>query len=637
LSPAVPNLSRVRFGPFELDPATGRLFKSGIPLKLQPQPFRVLLLLASRPGEVVSREEIQRHLWGESTFVDFEHGINFSINQIRAALCDNADKPRYIETLPRIGYRFVAAMEQADLKAEPKDDKQDIPVEPGLADAALEAEGRESGGERRNHRPLMWVATAAGVILLLVLAKFAPSPEKASARSTTMAILPFQNSTEDKQLDFLRVALSDEVATALSYTSSVSIRPSAISSKYIGREVDLQRAGQEMRVANIVTGHYLKEGDQLRVIVEVVDVENNRVIWRDAVASATPDMIGMREAINNRIRLGLLPALGITPGSDTMTHPHNEMAYDAYLRTISLSHDPVVNREAIALLESAVTADPDFAPAWEALGMRYNYEVAYANGGREMTQRSDAAFSRALALDPNRVVAAGQLITSWVERRESNKAYAFALKLAGAHPDSAQAHFVLSYIYRYAGKLDLSGRECDTAIALDPGNYSLRSCAWTFMELGKTERARDFLRLDAGSDWAAYGMATALIDEGKLDEAREVVRKISVNPHHFRDLLGACLKLQPVSDLDRFAREAQRNLGTAIDPEAWYYQGAILAFCGKPQEATRLLAGAIAANYCALTALQTDPLLKKLRGTNSHTELLSLAAKCQERFVAESN
>lgn len=110
----VPDSPRVRFGPFELDPSARRLLKSGIPLKLQPQPFHVLLLLTSCPGKVVSREEIRRHLWDDSTFVDFEHGINFSINQIRAALCDNAEKPRYIETLPRVGYRFIGTLELLD-------------------------------------------------------------------------------------------------------------------------------------------------------------------------------------------------------------------------------------------------------------------------------------------------------------------------------------------------------------------------------------------------------------------------------------------------------------------------------------------------------------------------------------------
>ena len=103
----VPDSPHVRFGPYELDPSAGRLLKEGIPLKLQPQPFRILLLLTSRPGQVVTREEIRRHLWGDSTFVDFERGINFSINQIRTVLCDDAEKPRYIETLPRVGYRFI--------------------------------------------------------------------------------------------------------------------------------------------------------------------------------------------------------------------------------------------------------------------------------------------------------------------------------------------------------------------------------------------------------------------------------------------------------------------------------------------------------------------------------------------------
>jgi DNA-binding winged helix-turn-helix (wHTH) protein len=107
----VPESPRVRFGPYELDRSAGRLLKEGIPLKLQPQPFRVLLLLTSRPGQVVTREEIQRHLWGDSTFVDFERGINFSINQIRAVLRDHADKPRFVETLPRLGYRFIGVLE----------------------------------------------------------------------------------------------------------------------------------------------------------------------------------------------------------------------------------------------------------------------------------------------------------------------------------------------------------------------------------------------------------------------------------------------------------------------------------------------------------------------------------------------
>jgi DNA-binding winged helix-turn-helix (wHTH) protein len=112
------------FGPFELDAAAGELRKTGILIKLQPQPLRVLLLLAERAGTLVTREEIQRCLWSESTFVDFEHGINFSINQIRGALADDAEKPRYIETLPRRGYRFIANVEPIQARVKPKSSAQ---------------------------------------------------------------------------------------------------------------------------------------------------------------------------------------------------------------------------------------------------------------------------------------------------------------------------------------------------------------------------------------------------------------------------------------------------------------------------------------------------------------------------------
>ncbi len=108
MAPSPPALRTTRFGVFEVDRSASRLLKRGKTVKLAPQPFKVLLMLVDRPGQVISRAEIQRHLWGESTFVDFERGINFSINQIRAALCDDAEKPRYIETLPKLGYRFVA-------------------------------------------------------------------------------------------------------------------------------------------------------------------------------------------------------------------------------------------------------------------------------------------------------------------------------------------------------------------------------------------------------------------------------------------------------------------------------------------------------------------------------------------------
>ena len=162
-----------------------------------------------------------------------------------------------------------------------------------------------------------------------------------------------------------------------------------------------------------------------------------------------------------------------------------------------------------------------------------------------MFQRSNEAYERALALDPNLSIAAGQLIANRVERGELGKAYQAAEALVKQRPESAQAHFTLSYVYRYAGMLEQSTRECNAALAIDPGNYTFRSCAWAFMELGETARAKDFVRLDAGSEWAAYVTPSILLREGKIAEAKEAVKQMATAPRYHRDLLEACLLNRP--------------------------------------------------------------------------------------------
>ena len=191
-------------------------------------------------------------------------------------------------------------------------------------------------------------------------------------------------------------------------------------------------------------------------------------------------------------------------------------------------------------------------------------------------------------------------------------------------------------MYRYAGMLERSANECNTALALDPGNYAFRSCAWGFMELGKTERARDFIRLDAGSEWEAYVVPSLLLREGKIPEAREAVKRMPTKPRYHRDQLEACLQMRPASELDRLAREAETGVPTEPDPETWYYQGAIYAFCGKKQAALHLLQIAVEANYCAHENLLSDPLLSKLRTDTAFERLLTAASACQQAVLADT-
>jgi eukaryotic-like serine/threonine-protein kinase len=458
------------------------------------------------------------------------------------------------------------------------------------------------------------------------------------APKNTIAVLPLQNMNGDISVEFLRFALADEIANTLTYTRTLDVRPSAMTRKFVGNDVDPQTAGKEVHVANILTGHFLKQGDRLLITLEAIQVEGNKLLWQANMTAPAQDLIAVQSQIAAQMRQGLLPALGAAGGFlETGTRPKSAEAYDLYLHSLALPHDAGPNKDAIAVLEHVVEVDPAYAPAWEQLCVRSYYDADYSDGGEPMYQRSNQACGRAVELDPNRIVAAGQLINNSVERGELGKAYVAAQALVKRRPESPQAHFTMGYVYRYAGMLQPSADECNTALALDPGNYTFRSCAWAFMELGKTDRAADFIRLDAGSEWAAYAMPSLLLRQGKTAEAREAVKRMPTTPRYHRDLLEACLELRPVAELDRMAQEAESSLPTEPDPETWYYQGALFAYCGKKQAALHLLQSAVEQNYCAHENLLADPLLAKLRTETAFDKVLTAAGKCQELVRAAAN
>jgi hypothetical protein len=287
------------------------------------------------------------------------------------------------------------------------------------------------------------------------------------------------------------------------------------------------------------------------------------------------------------------------------------------------------------MLERAVGIDPSYAPAWEALALRYYFDASYGDGGEQMLKRSDSAFERAIALDPNLPSATAELITNRVDEGELANAYTEATALVKRRPQSAIAHFVLGYVLRYAGLLEDAARECDTALTLDRGNYQFRSCAVVFMLLNRQPRAMEFVRLDAGSEWAARSTAYILLRQGKVPEARQSIQNASGNVLTGREQLQACLEPTKAHDPEKIVHETETALLADADAEPRYLVGTTLAYCGQNDAALRLMKSAIEQNYCAYTALQIDPLLVKLRGTPEFSGLLSEAKQCQNRFLAQ--
>jgi len=457
------------------------------------------------------------------------------------------------------------------------------------------------------------------------------------ASKNAIAVLPLQNLNGDFSVDYLRFALADEIANTLTYSRTLDVRPSAVTRKYVNADLDPQQVGRDLHVGTVLTGHFQKQGNHLLVTLEAIETGTERLVWQTNLTGSTQDLIGVQQQLANQVRQGLLPMLGAAGGFlETSTRPNNQEAYDLYLRSVALSHDAAPNREAIKSLERVVELDPNYAPAWGEVGQRYYYDATYSNGGEQMFQHSNAALERALALDPNLIAAASQLIVNRVDRSELGKAYEAAAALAKRRPENAQAHFTLGYVQRYAGMLEEATRQCDTALTLAPGNYQFRSCAWAFMELGRFDRARDFIQLDAGSEWANYITPSLLLREGRVTEAREAVKRMSNSPHYHRDLMEACVGLRPPSELDRMAHDAETSQPSDPDPELSYYQGALFAYCGKKDAAFHMLKTAIELNYCAYSNLLSDPLLRGLHSDRQFDELLTAAHACQQAVQTPS-
>jgi serine/threonine protein kinase len=492
--------------------------------------------------------------------------------------------------------------------------------------------------QSRSYSRIAAVLAAALAVAAIIfwIVKQRTSPVVVTASQRTVAVLPLQNLGSDKDVNYLRLALADEIATSLSYVRSLTIRPFATTSKYDSPTIDLQEAGRAMHVTDVVTGHYMKQGDQIQITLEAVDIADNRTVWRDTMTVPAPDLISMRSQITAKVRQGLVPALGAgTDSQETGTHPKNEEAYDLYLRSIALPHDPVPNKDAIAMLERAVGLDPTYAPAWGYLGVRYHYDGAYSNGGDAMLKRSDAALERAISLDPNYIVAIAWLITNRVEQGQLAKAYQDAKALVERHPENAVARFSLAYVLRYGGAMEESAHECDAALALDAGNYMLRSCAFTFDQLANYARAMDFLQLDAGSVWASSNLIRHYLRDGKIAQAQEVTDKLKGTPASGYQMMSACLKNPSSPDVASSAREAVAIRLADPDPEPRYIVAGDLLYCGQKDLAVQLLKSAVAGHYCAYPGLQNDSIWAKLRGTPEFAEVFAAAKQCQADFLTE--
>jgi TolB-like protein/DNA-binding winged helix-turn-helix (wHTH) protein/Tfp pilus assembly protein PilF len=402
----------VRFGVFELDLRAGELRKKGIKVRLQGQPYMLLVTLLKEPGEVVTREQLRRALWPEDTFVDFDHSLGTAINKLREVLGDSAANPRFVETLHRRGYRFIAPVVAVG-------ENQDAPVV-SEDPPAIQAPAAGEAGDRDAVR--VPAATAAGVrwrwslrskmsvFALLLLASgtvvaLIVFSGRASTPIRSLAVLPLENLSGEASQDYFSDGMTDELTTELGQLSELRVISRTSAMTYKGAHRSLPKIGQELNVDAVVEGTVLRSGKQVRITVQLIRASTDKQLWGRSYEVELRDILSVQKevarSIVEEIRIELTPHEQAVLKNVNRVNPE---AYEAYLKGRFFWNKRTADglKKAIDNFNDAVEKDPNYAPAYAGLADAYALAGDWQYGvlaPKEAYPKAKAAATQALALD----------------------------------------------------------------------------------------------------------------------------------------------------------------------------------------------------------------------------------------------
>jgi TolB-like protein/DNA-binding winged helix-turn-helix (wHTH) protein/Flp pilus assembly protein TadD len=398
--------ARIRFGVFELDLRAGELRKHGLRVRLQEQPFQTLALLLEHPGEVVTREELQKKLWPKDTFVDFDHGLNKAVSKIREALGDSAESPRFIETVARRGYRFLAEVKPADA-ARVQSPELAIPphLEPGSDDRADLVGKSEKSKERRP--TLAWRISA--FVLLLLAAPLAAwklhSWNRPSPVIRSLAVLPLESLSNDASQDYFADGMTDELISDLGQISALRVISRTSVMVYKHARKPLPQIARELNVDAVVEGTVLRSGDQVRITAQLIEASSDKHLWSESYEGELRDTLALQtqvaRAIADQIRINLNPQEQAALKTVKVVNPE---AYESYLKGRYFWNKRTADglKVALAYFNQALEEDSKYAQAYSGLADTYallgDWQYAVMTP-KEAFPKAKAAAIKALELD----------------------------------------------------------------------------------------------------------------------------------------------------------------------------------------------------------------------------------------------
>jgi TolB-like protein/DNA-binding winged helix-turn-helix (wHTH) protein len=528
-------MRRARFGPFEADLRSGELRKHGLKIKLQDQPFQVLALLIQRPGEIISRQELRQRLWPADTFVDFDVGLNNAIKRLRAALSDEAGTPRYVETLPRRGYRLIVPVESLETH-------QGAPDQGSVASAngqqAAEPTFPDRTSPPADPKPPFprWrtVAVVAAAVLAILAAGWWWGFRQGNG-DYKIAVLPFKNLNPEPGSDYFSDGLTDEIINNLSEIDGLEVKSQTSSFFFKDKPRNIHEVGAQLGATLVLEGSVLRSGDKLRINARLVRVSDDHPLWSNSFDRELKDVFSIQDEISRSI----VNELRLKLQRGQRRYNTNLQAYDLYLKAQSLTRNQGLPEgrdnliAGIGVFEQVIADDPAFAPAYAGLATAY--------GRLSITPRSfspdeayakmRAAAQKALELDPllAEAYASNGLVYSrdhnW---QESERAFRRSIEI---NPSLSESHkdFAFSVLFPL-GRLDEAVRQLRKAVELDPLSALVRdSLDYVLVSAGRYDEVLDncrrILLAQPNDNGAEQLFARALLQKGRLSEATAIFER----------------------------------------------------------------------------------------------------------------
>ena len=565
----------VRFAPFELDVRSAELQSNGRKILLHEQPFQVLLALLERPGELISREELVQRLWPDGTFVDYERGLNKAVNKLRDALRDSADSPRFVETIPRRGYRFIAPV-----------------THNGQAERPSAVNSRSAPAKLVRRRSAVLSAAAVVVLVapwLLYIATRHPADRAQPANSkVTLAVLPFDNLSGDPEQEYFSDSMTEEMIAELGQLSPahLAIIARATSMQFKNSHKTAEQIGRELHVDCLPEGSVRRDAIHVRITAELIQAKDQTHLWAGSFDRDVHDILALQTdvagAIANHINVKFN---SIQNRSLENVRAVNPEAYENYLKGLHylrLWHNDWENvMRSQQYLERAITIDPGYALAYTTLAQNYFLRIFKGQRPRDVVPKAEALARKALSLDPGLAEAHDILANVNLRYNYDFAAAEQEAKLAiELNPNYPEAHDTYADYLSAVGRHQEALAEERRASELDPLLGPLTwGVGWHLLLLNRYDEAlaqfRKLLEPEANDPTGHYwmgnvyeqkGMYKEAVDEWKTAYTLDGDKEMAATVQRAYDISGYRGAVKARDDME--SEQVQRRLkkGKFVDP-----------------------------------------------------------------------